>query len=57
MFPMQGDVGPIAIEYDAHGRRVQKTFDDMFEARRFFMAKDRAGKNPKVVRAKDGEEE
>ena len=48
MGPMQGDVGPIAVEYDAHGRRVRKTFDCPYEARRFFVAKEKAGKNPKV---------
>ena len=40
----------IAIEYDSRGQRVCKQFTDHWEARRFYTAKDKAGKNPKVVR-------
>jgi hypothetical protein len=38
------------VECDRYGRRVSKRFDDPAEARRFFALKDRAGKNPAVVR-------
>jgi hypothetical protein len=51
MFPMQGDIGRIAVEYDRNGRRVRKTFDDVFAAKAFYVAKFRLGKNPRVVRA------
>jgi hypothetical protein len=40
----------VAVEYDCRGKRVCKTFTDHFEARRFYSAKDKAGKNPKVKR-------
>lgn len=40
----------IAVEYDSRGQRVQRVFNDHFEARRFYVAKDKAGKHPKVVR-------
>lgn len=50
MFPMQGDVGPIAVEYDAGGERVRKTFDDVFEARRFYTRMFFAGRRPRVVK-------
>jgi hypothetical protein len=39
---------PVAVEYDARGKRVTRQFANAFEARRFYAAKARAGKNPKV---------
>lgn len=41
MFPAPLDEEPflIAVEYDANGQRRTKTFDDMIEARRFFVVK------------------
>ena len=39
---------PIAIEYTCRGKRVQRTFTDHYEARRFYAVKDKAGRNPKV---------
>jgi hypothetical protein len=41
---------PIDVEYDAAGVRRVKHFEDAYEARRFFMAKDKEGKNPAVRR-------
>lgn len=38
-----------AIEYDCRGRRVVKHFDDCDAARRFFVAKDRQGKRPRLI--------
>lgn len=39
----------VEVEYDARGKRVTKHFADANEAKRFFAAKDKAGKNPKVI--------
>lgn len=36
------------VEYDKGGKRVRKAFDDYYAGRRFYIAKDNAGKNPKV---------
>ena len=41
-------IEPVAIEYDCRGKRVIKTLANAYEAKRFWMAKDKAGKNPKV---------
>lgn len=41
----------VTVEYDCRGERKTKTFDDAFEARRFWIAKDRDGKNPRVKEA------
>jgi hypothetical protein len=38
----------ISVEYDKGGERALKTFDDPYEARRFYVAKLKAGKNPLV---------
>jgi hypothetical protein len=40
----------VAVEYDCRGSRKQREFDDAFEARRFYTAKDKAGRNPVVRR-------
>lgn len=42
---------PIAIEYTSRGKRVLKVFTDMYRARAFFIAKDKAGCKPKVRKA------
>ena len=39
----------VTIEYDSRGKRVTKHFEDVFAGRRWFLAKDRDGKNPRVV--------
>lgn len=38
----------VAVEYASRGKRVRKTFADAYEARRFYGAKLRAGKDPAV---------
>ncbi|WP_442510559.1 hypothetical protein SH528x_002184 [Novipirellula sp. SH528] len=44
---------PVNIEFDwgTTGQRRTKRFDDAHEAKAFYMAKDKAGKNPKVIAA------
>lgn len=49
MFPMDRKPVPVAVEYDRAGVRVRKTFADPFAARRFYSAKLRNGKRPRVV--------
>jgi hypothetical protein len=51
-----GDPGPIFIEYDCRGKRARRWFQSGMgrEARSFFQAKYRAGKNPKIVKADGG---
>ena len=49
--PISCRMPAVIIEYDCRGKRKQKRFEDAFEARRFWVAKDRDGKNPKVRRA------
>ena len=39
---------PVAVEYDCRGKRETKTFTDAYAARRFYVAKLNAGKNPTV---------
>ena len=51
MFPMDGDVGPIAVEYDKAGERVSKTFADVLEARRIYRRMFFAGRRPRIVKA------
>ncbi len=38
----------VKIEYDCRGRRKTKPFTDPYQARQFYMAKLREGKNPAV---------
>lgn len=47
---MRYPIQPVVIEYDARGQRVRKSFDDAYEARRFWIQKDKAGRNPRVVK-------
>jgi hypothetical protein len=45
-------IASVTVEYDGAGAsRVRKTFSDPFAARRFYAAKDRAGKRPRIVAA------
>lgn len=39
----------VAIEYDRHGERVRKHFEDPWQAKRFYVAKLKAGKQPTVT--------
>lgn len=39
---------PVTVEYDCRGKRVAKTFPNAWEAKRFWIAKDQAGKRPQV---------
>jgi hypothetical protein len=48
-----GELPVVVIEYDKYGKRVQKHFEDAYEARRFYLAKHKAGKRPNVLRAPD----
>jgi hypothetical protein len=52
MFPARTPVPAVIVEYDSRGKRVRKLFADPYEARRFYVAKDKAGRRPKVVRPK-----
>ena len=40
----------VVVEYDCYGKRKRKHFGDVYEARRFYAAKLRRGKNPSVKR-------
>lgn len=40
---------PVTIEYDSRGQRVTRTFPDAISARRFYAAKLRAGKAPRLI--------
>jgi hypothetical protein len=40
---------PVSIEYDLRGGRATKNFDDASAAKRFFVSKEKIGKNPRVV--------
>jgi hypothetical protein len=41
----------VTVEYTARGRRVRKTFADIWQARRFYAEKHRAGADPRIVLA------
>ena len=45
---ISGRMPAVRVEYDRHGKRVTKHFVDAYEARRFYAAKFKAGKNPIV---------
>ncbi|MEQ8637155.1 hypothetical protein [Gimesia maris] len=40
----------ITVEYDCRGQRKTKDFKCVYEARRFYLTKDKANKNPKVIK-------
>jgi hypothetical protein len=40
----------VVVEYSCRGRRVQKFFTCMYQARQFYVAKFKAGKSPKVLK-------
>lgn len=39
-----------SVQYDKNGQRVTKAFADVYAARRFYVEKLKAGKNPKVLK-------
>ncbi|MEQ8791770.1 MAG: hypothetical protein RIC55_36240 [Pirellulaceae bacterium] len=47
--PISNRMPRVTVEYDCRGTRKTKTFDNPYEARRFYTTKDRQGKHPKVV--------
>ena len=48
--PVSTRLPAVVVEYDVRGGRKQKRFENAYEARRFFVVKDRAGKNPKLTK-------
>lgn len=54
MTVISGRMPPVLVEYDSRGKRVIKRFEDAYAARRFYTAKDKQGKNPKVRKVVDG---
>lgn len=56
MFPAFRQPIPVWVEYDCRGKRARKWFDDGLKrpAKSFYAAKQRAGKNPRVVKATAG---
>jgi hypothetical protein len=49
MFPMDRRDTPVTVEYTARGRRVSKRFASARIAKLFYVAKSKAGADPKVV--------
>ncbi len=47
--PISGRYTAVTVEYDSRGLRERKTFVDPFAARRFYVAKLLAGRNPRVM--------
>ena len=50
MFPMDRIREPVVIEYTSRGQRIRRTFQDPYEARRFWISKEKSGRRPRVVR-------
>ncbi len=44
----------VVVEYTSNGKRVQKYFANAYEARRFYAAKLKASKDPKVLKPATG---
>jgi len=42
----------VSVEYENRGKRATKKFDDANAAKKFYAAKDKAGKKPKVTAGK-----
>jgi hypothetical protein len=53
MQPISTHLPSVTIEYDcgAKSDRRTKLFKDPYKAKRFYTAKDKAGKNPKVIKS------
>ena len=45
---------PVSVEFDGRHGRVVKTFPAAWLAKKFFVAKHRAGKHPKVIKLSKG---
>ena len=43
---------PVTVEYDSRSGRASRTFASPYAARRFYVAKFRANRNPKVLGAR-----
>jgi hypothetical protein len=50
---ISGRMPPVLVEYDCRGQRVTKYFANPYKARSFYVAKDKAGKQPKVKKVPD----
>ena len=54
MFPMDRTPLPIVIEYTSRGKRGRKRFEDSARsARAFYVAKDKAGAEPRVLKPEE----
>lgn len=51
MGPMNTPKPDVLIWYDSRDKRISKRFSDAYAARRFYAAKLKAGKNPKLTKA------
>lgn len=51
--PISNRLPPVRVEYDRGGKRVARTFTDAYAARRFYAAKQKAGRNPTVKKGDD----
>lgn len=49
--PWNTRVTSVSVEYDGKVGRVVKQFSSASAAKRFYVAKDKAGKHPKIVGA------
>jgi len=38
----------VNVEYDCYGKRVSKSFTKLYEAKRFYIMKFKADRNPKI---------
>ena len=43
----------IRVEYTDNGKRIEKEFEDVMKARRFYLSKDASGAEPRIVSAKN----
>ena len=53
MIPVGVKLPRVVVEYDCRGERRSKTFDDPYQARRFYCQKDKAGRHPRVRSAEN----
>ena len=43
----------VTIEYSCRNKRATKDFEDANEAKKFYAAKEKAGRNPKVLKQEE----